>query len=49
MIFINGSGGASEERKILKFLWVVGFLKTVSKKPSRPFKPSHQLYIRCKF
>lgn len=35
--------------KILKFLWVLGSLKTVSKNPSSPLRPYNQLYIKWTF
>ena len=47
IIFISGSGGGSEEINTLKLGWCLAY--TVSKNPSKPFKPMSQVCIKCTF
>lgn len=49
MISISGSGGGSDEMKTLKLGWVLGLAFTLSRKPSKPYKPYSQDYIKCTF
>jgi len=49
MIDIYDSGGGSEEMKTLKFGCVFGLEFTASKKPSKPYIPYNQDYIKWTF